>query len=101
MTAAALAIGSMGTAHAAAAPAKNVSYRGHTFAVPVTWKIIDLTNDPTACVRFDRHAVYPGTPGAEQNCPARAVGRTEALLVEPAGAAVGPARVTENDAAHT
>jgi hypothetical protein len=37
-------------------------------------------------VRFDRHALYLGTPGADENCPARAVGRTEALLLEPRSA---------------
>jgi hypothetical protein len=62
-----------------------VRYRGISIRVPRPWPIIDLSRAPHACVRFDRHAVYLGTPGAEERCPARAVGRTEALLIEPLG----------------
>ncbi|MFB6894556.1 DUF1906 domain-containing protein [Kitasatospora sp. NPDC056327] len=51
--------------------------------MPESWQVVDLTADPTSCVRFDRHAVYLGTPGSEQNCPAGLTGRTEALLVQP------------------
>jgi Domain of unknown function (DUF1906) len=40
------------------------------------------------CVRFNRHAVYLGTPTSDQRCPAHAVGRTEALLLEPLGASI-------------
>ncbi|MFC9848231.1 glycoside hydrolase domain-containing protein [Streptomyces sp. NPDC127595] len=60
---------------------------------------MDLEKNPDACVRFDRHAVYLGTPGGRQDCPARLRGRTEALLVQPAGSA-GSA-VTENRTART
>jgi hypothetical protein len=35
------------------------------------------------CVRFNRHAVYLGTPGTDESCPVHAVGRTEAILVMP------------------
>lgn len=66
---------------------KSVSYLGHSFKVPGSWQVVDLAADPTACVRFDRHAVYLGTPGDRQDCPANAVGRTEALLIEPDGTA--------------
>jgi len=62
---------------------KKVLYAGVTFRVPVTWSVYDLARKPATCVRFDRNAVYLGTPGADQACPARAVGRTEALLVQP------------------
>ncbi|MDP9277067.1 MAG: DUF1906 domain-containing protein, partial [Actinomycetota bacterium] len=47
------------------------------------WPVYELAADPSRCVRFDRHAVYLGRPGANQRCPAHAVGRTEAILVEP------------------
>lgn len=50
--------------------------------VPAAWPVFDLTADPTACVRFDQHAVYVGRPGADQQCPAQPVGHTEAVLVE-------------------
>ena len=62
---------------------KVVSYRGARIVVPASWPVYDLGRDPTTCVRFDRHAVYLGTPGSEQRCPAHAVGRTEAILLAP------------------
>jgi len=34
------------------------------------------------CVRLDRRAVYLGTPGANQRCPANALGRRRAILLE-------------------
>ncbi|MFB6957112.1 glycoside hydrolase domain-containing protein [Streptomyces sp. NPDC056309] len=90
-------------APAAARPAaddatKTVSYRGHTFTVPAGWPVVDLDREPAACVRFDRHAVYLGTPGEQQDCPARAVGRTEVLWVQPAVAT--KASVTEDRTSH-
>ena len=62
---------------------KSVTYRGLNLTVPDSWPVIDLYTDPRACVRFDRHAVYLGTPGLDQLCPLAAVGRTEAILVSP------------------
>jgi hypothetical protein len=69
----------------AADPSGNqlVRYRGLTFAVPADWPVYDLASDPTRCVRFDLHAVYLGHPGADEDCPAHLVGKTESLLVEP------------------
>lgn len=79
-------------------PTKVVRYHGYTLVVPASWPVYDLATDPTVCVRFNRHAVYLGTPSSSQRCPAHAVGRTEAILVEPlaahgaaAAAAGGPA----------
>jgi hypothetical protein len=61
-----------------------VTYLGHRFSVPASWPVISLAAHPRTCVRFDVHAVYLGTPGAAENCPAGGVGeRTEALLVQP------------------
>ena len=63
---------------------KTVSYLGRSFPVPYSWQVIDLGARPTTCVRFDMHAVYLGHPGADEDCPARGVGRhTGALLIEP------------------
>jgi hypothetical protein len=62
---------------------KVVRYRGYGIRVPAAWPVYNLSADPTVCVRFNRHAVYLGRPGSEQRCPAHAVGRTEAILVEP------------------
>ena len=68
---------------AKAEPTQLVSYHGYQAQVPASWPVYDLSKDPTRCVRFDQHAVYLGTPGADQRCPAHLVGRTEALLVQP------------------
>jgi hypothetical protein len=38
------------------------------------------------CVRLDRRAVYLGTPSPQQSCPADAMGRRRAILVEPRSA---------------
>lgn len=92
LAAAALAAPAMGgnaaasasTAGSSAGGTASVSYRGHTFQAPRSWPVIRLSRHPRACVRFDRHAVYLGRPGSDQNCPPRLVGATEALLVQPA-----------------
>jgi hypothetical protein len=62
---------------------KQVTFHGYKVEVPTSWPVIDLTRNPSTCVRFNVHAVYLGHPGANQSCPARVLGRTEALLVEP------------------
>jgi hypothetical protein len=77
-----------------------VAYRGHTFTVPDTWQVVDLQKSPDTCVRYDSHTVYLGTPGAEQDCPAQVLGRTEALVLEP-GKSNSPAQVSENRTSHT
>ncbi len=61
-----------------------VSYRGYTFEVPRTWPVIRLGGSRQSCVRFDMHAVYLGSPPANQSCPSLLVGTTEALLIQPA-----------------
>src|SRR5689334_14212330 len=72
------------TATAGAAPhTKVIRYHGYRLTVPAAWPVYDLVTHPTVCVRFDRHAVYLGRPSTRQRCPAHAVGRTEAILVEP------------------
>ncbi|GAA4079649.1 DUF1906 domain-containing protein [Actinomadura miaoliensis] len=63
-----------------------VEYRGVRVPVPAGWEVHWLDRDPTRCVRFDRHAIYLGRPGPQPDCPARAVGRTEALHVAPVDA---------------
>jgi hypothetical protein len=73
------------TATASAAATKVVRYHGYRLVVPAAWPVFTLAGDPSACVRFDRHAVYLGQPGAAQRCPAQAAGRTEAILVGPLG----------------
>ncbi|MDQ6777253.1 MAG: chap protein, partial [Actinomycetota bacterium] len=77
---------------AAHGPVKLVRYRAYSLRVPASWPVFRLASDPSACVRFDRHAVYLGRPSSRQRCPAHAVGRTEAILVEPLAAAAARSR---------
>lgn len=65
-------------------PTKRVAYDGLVLRVPKDWAVHDLDADPSTCVRLDRPAVYLGTPGAAQDCPARLVGRAETISVRPA-----------------
>lgn len=67
---------------------KQVSYRAVRFAVPASWPVYDLAADPARCALLDVHAVYLGHQGAAAACPALALGRSEALQVEPLDAAV-------------
>jgi hypothetical protein len=72
---------------AAAGPAlRTVAFGGYTFRVPRSWPVVYLARHPRTCVRFDRHAVYFGTPGRNESCPAGLIGTTEALLISPAAA---------------
>ena len=61
-----------------------VTYRGYSFQVPRSWRVINLAQHRPTCVRFDRHTVYLGTPPGNQACPSQVFGTTEAMLVEPA-----------------
>jgi hypothetical protein len=74
---------SLPSAAGAAATMKTVTYRGYRVRVPRSWPVYNLAGQPATCVRFNRHAVYLGRPGAREACPAYAIGRTEALLIEP------------------
>jgi Domain of unknown function (DUF1906) len=71
---------------AAAAPTgtRNVLYGGVRVSVPLAWPVIDLRLHPSACVRLDRSALYLGSPGAQSNCPAHAVGRADTIWLKPA-----------------
>ena len=86
----------------AAVGSRVVEYQGVQFDVPGDWPVYDLAAAPTTCVRFDVHAVYLGHAGADQQCPAGLVGRSDAILVEPAdgdvaqGTAAGVSSQTVN-----
>ncbi|HEX6476033.1 MAG TPA: hypothetical protein VF005_02070 [Acidimicrobiales bacterium] len=62
---------------------KPVTYQSVHFAVPADWPVYDLAADPTRCVTLNVHAVYLGHVGPHPNCPATAVGKTDAVHVEP------------------
>jgi Domain of unknown function (DUF1906) len=63
---------------------RRVTYLGHSFAVPRSWKVINLAQRARTCVRFDRHVVYLGTAPPNEACPGLIIGTTEAMLVAPA-----------------
>jgi hypothetical protein len=86
-------------AAAAASPLKTVVYRGRRISVPKSWPVYDLSREPWVCVRFNRHAVYLGEPGPDQRCPAQAIGRTEAILLQPLGGGAAAAGLTSTDGA--
>lgn len=65
---------------------KAVTFGGYAISVPAGWPVYSLAADPSRCVRFDRHAVYLGRPGANQQCPpVHPAGTTAATPVPPAG----------------
>jgi hypothetical protein len=110
--AAALALGagavpaaSAASGGASAGATRTVTYHGYTVSVPASWPVYNLADDPSRCVLLNKHAVYVGTPGASQDCPARAYGRSEALLIQPsssaavAGSAAQPSVVLPRDTA--
>jgi glycoside hydrolase-like protein len=84
-----LALGALLLAPAAspAAATRGVHFDGRTVQVPQSWPVYRLDRNPVMCVRMDRRAVYLGTPSAHQRCPADAMGRRRAILVEPRSAA--------------
>jgi hypothetical protein len=66
-------------------PVKPVSFAGYTLEVPVGWPVYQLAQDPSRCVRYDRHAVYLGRPGSAQLCPGHLAGRVATLTLERTG----------------
>jgi hypothetical protein len=71
----------------AGAAARVFHFDGRRVEAPRAWPVYRLSEHPRMCVRLDRRAVYLGTPAANQDCPAAAVGRQRAILVEPSSAA--------------
>jgi Domain of unknown function (DUF1906) len=71
----------------AGASAETVHFAGRSVDVPASWPVVRLAEHPRACVRLDRKAVYLGRPRADQRCPAGAIGRRRAILVDPGAAA--------------
>jgi Domain of unknown function (DUF1906) len=71
---------------------KTVVYGGYEFQVPASWPVYRVDVNPQTCVRYDSHAVYLGTPGADMQCRAGLIGRTETVSFIPgqrAGAGAG------------
>lgn len=82
-----------GEAGAATAPGQTKALRfdGRAVEVPASWPVFRLAEHPRMCVRLDRRAVYLGTPSPHQRCPADAIGRRRAIVVEPRSAAAARA----------
>ncbi|TXL88611.1 glycoside hydrolase domain-containing protein [Streptomyces sp. IB2014 016-6] len=62
---------------------QTVTYLGYRIEVPAEWQVVDLAENPRACLRFDRPTVYLGEPADQNDCPSRVVGRTAGIVVEP------------------
>jgi hypothetical protein len=78
------------TLGAAASAQRTISYHGYEIQVPGSWRVVDLAERPHACVRFNEPAVYLGHPAEQQDCPARLIGRTAGLVIEPLDATAAP-----------
>ncbi|MGD9735902.1 MAG: DUF1906 domain-containing protein [Solirubrobacterales bacterium] len=69
------------------ASARTLHFQGKAVQAPASWPVYRLARHPGMCVRLDRRAVYLGTPSSNQRCPAGAMGKRRAILVEGRGAA--------------
>src|SRR6476659_4573563 len=81
------------------AGAQELRFRGEEARVPASWPVYRLAEHPRMCVRMDRRAIYLGAPSTRQRCPAHAVGRRRAILIdgrEPSGARASSAGPTVN-----
>ncbi len=65
------------------AAARTVHFDGRAIDVPSSWPVFRLAEHPRICVRLDRRAAYLGRPSPNQRCPADAMGRRRAIVVEP------------------
>ncbi len=81
--------------------ARSLAFDGKRIQVPAGWPVYRLAKHPGMCVRLDRRAVYLGRPAANQRCPAAAMGRRQAILVEPSSPASGLPRAGASRATAT
>jgi Domain of unknown function (DUF1906) len=77
------------TAKTAKTAEKSITYEGVQFRVPASWPVYYLNQDPSQCVRYDQNAVYVGTPGPAQDCPAGLIGRADTISIGDSGAPQG------------
>jgi hypothetical protein len=73
-------------AASATVPTTSVTAGPLQLSVPVSWAV----DNPATCIRFDRSALYVGHADPAATCPAKAVGRSEAIHIEPLDASVSP-----------
>src|SRR5215510_14452280 len=60
---------------------QTVQFQGISVTVPGSWPVYDLRREPR-CVRRDLHAAYLGHQTTDTRCPARLVGKSEAVHLE-------------------
>ena len=90
-----------GSAGSSAGASRSVEFAGRRFQIPAGWTVTDLSADPTACVRFDQHAVYLGTPGPQERCPAQGVGRPVGAMLISAAASTQVTQVVQAKTSHS
>jgi hypothetical protein len=80
---------------ASAAPAgwKSVQYGPVSVTVPASWPVINLTGT-NQCLLLNQNAVYIGSQSADASCPARAVGKTGSVQIQPLSSASVAYRAT-------
>ena len=61
------------------APQQTITFDGVSIEVPASWPVMTVDGVP-GCVRYDRHAVYLGTPSTS-DCPARLIGRVATVQI--------------------
>jgi hypothetical protein len=76
-------VASVGATPPAPSGWKQIHYGRALIDVPAGWPVIDLAKSPHQCVLFNVHAVYLGQQGPAAECPAQAIGRADAVQVEP------------------
>src|SRR5487761_1578011 len=81
----------------APAATKTDTYSGYELRVPASWPVYRLDENPSTCVRYDVPAVYLGTPGVNQRCPAGLVGRTATVSIIPTAPAAAGAGSNTTD----
>lgn len=79
---AAAAIPTLAAPSSTAEPTQTVTHHGYEVEVPESWRVVDLADDPNACVRYDTATVYLGHPGLEQDCPTDLEGGSPAITIE-------------------
>ena len=77
---------------------QRVAFNGLAVGVPKSWPVYTLATDPTRCVRLDLNAAYLGQEGQTPNCPARQIGHTDTVQIEPLNARSQPDAATATQA---
>ncbi len=66
-----------------AASTRSVTYAGVSVSVPSSWPVLNVAGR-VSCVRYDRHAVYLGTPSSS-DCPSHLTEHLTTVQIAPSG----------------